>query len=296
MYTGTEIFDMSIVIIDDLTDTGVVSDTQSREYKNRAPYLLDMWQHEISKNGMEPKTFEISCFRKKNLLGELDQFQAVEHTGTDQTYESSQGGNCFFFGVDANATVYVEESVNGTWQAVTGSLIIDKTVPTPFTGIINVVVSNSSFVYCKGTISPTSPSNAIRLRFSGNYYYRHNNRTINPNKYPTADKVPDFKAWYKIDMPVDFINKTQVIDEFPEWQYSEANNHRWEGNKEIYVLFSYEGVIRIKYAPIPAKITALTQTLEVDENTAISGAYYLAKQFAIADQNTDLANVCSAKY
>lgn len=48
-YTGTEIFNISIAIIDELSDTGTVSDSQIAEYKNRAPYLLDMWQREIAR-------------------------------------------------------------------------------------------------------------------------------------------------------------------------------------------------------------------------------------------------------
>jgi hypothetical protein len=46
-YTGTEIFNMAIAVIDELSDSGSVSEAQVREYKNRAPFLLDMWQHEL---------------------------------------------------------------------------------------------------------------------------------------------------------------------------------------------------------------------------------------------------------
>jgi hypothetical protein len=45
-YTGTEIFNMAIAAIDELSDTGSVSDSQVKEYRFRAPYLLDMWHRE----------------------------------------------------------------------------------------------------------------------------------------------------------------------------------------------------------------------------------------------------------
>lgn len=48
-YTGTEIFNIAIAVIDELSDTGTVVDSQVREYKNKAPYLLDLWQHELKK-------------------------------------------------------------------------------------------------------------------------------------------------------------------------------------------------------------------------------------------------------
>lgn len=48
-YTGTEIFEMAVVVIDELSDTGTVNDSQVKEYKYKAPRLLDMWQREIAR-------------------------------------------------------------------------------------------------------------------------------------------------------------------------------------------------------------------------------------------------------
>lgn len=38
---------MAIAVIDELSDAGTVSDSQVKDYKNRAPFLLDIWQHEL---------------------------------------------------------------------------------------------------------------------------------------------------------------------------------------------------------------------------------------------------------
>lgn len=295
-YTGTEVFNMSISIIDEISDTGTISDAQVKEYKNRAPYLLDMWQKEMAKSGDLFKTFEKSMFRKKNLLGDTIQFTAIEHETTDQQYEANSAAYCFYFGVDGPATVYIEELIGGSWQNVSGTCIYSGGTETAFTGVINADTDTSSFRYYKGLLSPTSPNNRMRIRFSGNYYYRHTHRALCPYKYPTIDKVPDFLPWIKITMPDDFKSRSQMINEYPMWQYDESNNHRWEGKNELYVLFSYEGVIRIKYVPVPTKITSLTQTIEVDDITAMSGAYYLAEHFAMADQNTELAQRCKEKF
>ena len=134
------------------------------------------------------------------------------------------------------------------------------------------------------------------MTISGIYYFKHNNRALSAYKLPSASKVPDFKPWVKITMPADFKSRTQIINETQMWQYSESNNHKWEGNNELYVLFSYEGIIRIKYIPIPVEITTLEQTLEIDDISAQSGAYYLAEHFAMADQNDTLAAMCRNKY
>jgi hypothetical protein len=46
-YTGTELFNLAIAVIDELSEAGTVNEAQVKEYKNRAPALLDLWQHEI---------------------------------------------------------------------------------------------------------------------------------------------------------------------------------------------------------------------------------------------------------
>lgn len=47
-YTGLDVFNRSIAIIDELSDSGAIVDSQIREYKHRAPYLLDLWQQEMA--------------------------------------------------------------------------------------------------------------------------------------------------------------------------------------------------------------------------------------------------------
>jgi hypothetical protein len=294
MYTGKEIFDNAVSIIDELSDSGTVMDSQVKEYKARAPYLLDMWEKEIAKSGDLYKTFEISCKRKKNLLGDLNQYGViVENNGETNAYTAA-GANCFYLETDGDCTVAFTE--NGA--PVSGSYTFNGGEETEFSGTINITVpeGTTSFLPIKGVLSLASQTSSITMTISGTYYFRHNNRALCPYKYPSALKVPDFKPWYKVTMPADFKSRSQVIDEFPSWQYESSGNHKWEGNNELYVLFSYEGIIRIKYIPIPAKITTLDQTLEVDDITAQSAAYYLAEHFAMSDMNDELAAMCRQKY
>ena len=292
MYTGKEIFDNSVSIIDELSDSGTVMDSQVKEYKARAPYLLDMWEKEIAKSGDLYKTFEISCKRKKNLLGDLSQMGAiVENNGETNVY-SAVGAYCFYLETDGDCTVTFTE--NGA--PVSGSYIFNGGEETAFSGTISITVpeGTTTFLPIRGIL--TTSGGSVTMTISGMYYFRHNNRALCPYKYPSAGKVPDFKPWVRIIMPEDFKSKSQIIDEFPMWQYQTGENHKWEGNNELYVLFSYEGIIRIKYIPIPTKITTLDQTLEVDDITAQSAAYYLAEHFAMSDMNDELAAMCRQKY
>ena len=292
-YTGDEIFSRSIAILDELSDTGTVADSQIKEYKYRAPYLLDLWQHEMAKTGDFFKTFELSCFRKKNLLGDVSQMgMIIENNAESQAY-SGTGAYCFYVEVDGDCTLTFAENgapLSGTYSFNGGTV-------TAFAGTINITVpaGTTSFLPIRGVL--TAFGGAVTMTISGTYYFRHSNRALSVYKFASADKVPDFKPWYKVTMPTDFKSKSQIISEYPSWQYQEGSpSIKWEGANELYVMFSYEGLIRIKYIPVPTKITVITQTLEVDEITASSGAYYLAEHFAMADQNDELAKKCKEKY
>jgi hypothetical protein len=169
-YTGTEIYEMAIVILDELTDTGTVSDSQSKEYRYRAPRLLDMWQHEAAKNG---------------------RLEAIEE------YENTD-----------------EDNVN---------------------------------------------------------------------------------KWTKLTLPANINRIKDVIFEDADSQPTTINYKRF-GKTDIYFYFTQTGTARVLYIPIPEKITDLAQTIEISEDCAISGAYYLAEHFAMADQNDELAARCRQKY
>ena len=93
-------------------------------------------------------------------------------------------------------------------------------------------------------------------------------------------------------MPTNFNSITQITEENPR----SGLFHKWENSKDLYVGYYFEGVLKITYKPTPTKITALTQTIEVSESSATSGAYYLAEHFAMTDQNSELAQRCREKY
>lgn len=293
MYTGTEIFSQAIAILDELSDSGTIVESQIKEYKHRAPYLLDLWQREMIKNGDLFKTFELSCFRKKNLLGDTSQLGIIiENNAEPQSYSAS-GAYCFYIEVDGDCTLTFTE--DGT--PLSGKYSFNGGAETAFTGTVNITVpaGTTSFLPIRGILAASGGT--VTMTISGTYYFKHNNRALSPYKFATADKVPDFKPWYKVQMPSDFKSRSQIISEYPSWQYQEGSSSvKWEGANELYVMFSYDGIIRIKYIPVPTKITDLSQTIEVDDISAVSGAYYLAEHFAMADMNDELARRCKEKF
>lgn len=281
MYTGTEIFNMAIAVIDELSDTGVVSDSQVKEYKYRAPYLLDMWQHEMAKNGDLYKTYEFSNKKITNQLGESRLSIIEEVINTELIYGPVTGSQAYYFEVDNAATVYIEENINGVWT-------VNATINVP------EPAADNYFMPYKG-LTGAAVTNQVRIRFSGLYYYRTCNVCLYQYLFQ-ADKVPDFVPFRKVTMPDDFKSIAQVIDQYPTNQYTPDTVCKWEGGNALYVSYFYEGIVRIVYIPVPAKITSLTQTLEVDETSCISAVYYIAEHFALADQNDGLADRCRSKY
>ena len=283
-YTGTEIFNQAIAIIDELSDTGTIVDSQIAEYKYRAPYLLDMWQkedHDIY------NTIEISRKPMVNLLGE--RFKVEEHIATDRIFESNKHANSIYFKVDNEAIVYIEEYANGSWINATGFYSQDDGIQTAFTGLITVTALTKP---SKFKCIITSTGDKTRIRFSGNYYYLFYNFALFEAAFPTCSRVPEYGEYVKYAMPSNYDSITQITEENPK----AGLYHKWENNSDLLVNYYFDGVLKITYKPNPIKITSLTQTLEVSESSSISGAYYLAEHFAMADQNSELAQRCKEKY
>lgn len=293
-YTGTEILQLMSSVIDDLNSSG--SPSANVADQKRVIGLLDLWQHEMMKASDVRKEYPISCYRKNNLLGDIGCFRIIENNGETQTYQAV-GAHCFYLEVNGDCTL--EISVGGS--SVTGEYSFNGGTDTAFSDAISISVPESTLspaqkpFYAIRGIFTADDSATVTMTISGSYYFRHMNRALSNYKFESASDVPDFKPWYKVDMPSDFKSRSQVIDEYPSFQYAEDSSHKWEGN-ELYVNFGYEGLIRIKYVPIPTKITALTQTLEIDEITAASAAYYLAEHFFRADTNDTAADRCAKKF
>ena len=286
-YTGTEIFNMSVAILDELSDTGTIVDAEIKEYKYRAPYLLDLWQKEYAKKGSLFNTVEINRKPITPLYG--DRSNIMEHIDEDKTYETSEAAHSFCFKVDNECSVYVEEYVGGAWVNATGTYSQDGGTATAYTGAITVTALTSP-ASIKGLITATGTK--ARLRFTGSYYYQFYNFALYAAAFPTCARVPEYGEYIKYAMPTNFNSITQITQEIPQT----GLYHRWENSKDLYINYDFEGVLKITYKPTPTKITLLTQTIEVAESSAISGAYYLAEQFALADQNSELAAMCAAKY
>lgn len=272
--TALQIFEHTMALMDELNDDGTVADNTA-DYRARSPRIINVLQNELMPVGDLYKTHEISNSYIENQLGE--HFDIIEHEDSDLIYEAI-GSKAYYFEVDGEATVYVEEEIAGVWTALT-------TVSAP-----NTV---TSFTAYKGSLTPSSTSNKVRLRFSGTKYYRTNNRALFAYSFNT---VPDYRPWIKKQMPTDFKSIDQIIAEYPDKQYVINNDYKWEGKRDLYINYSYNGSLRIIYKPILTPITTINDTLEIDDMTAYNILPWGLGQALLATENPSLSDFMGQKY
>lgn len=266
MITAQTIYDMAMDFMDKRNQTGVIDTTKTARYRVRTPSILTSWQSELAKTGDLYSKKEIPCKPIPSLFGLISGFDTLEHLSVDLTKEVTKPCKAYSFEVDGEATIYIEDYTT-QWNVL---------------ATINVPSDVISYTNYNGIVTPTNGATKSRIRFSGSYYYKATNYAL--FDYPLkASQVPKYAPWVKYQMPADFKSVDQIIDEYPDRQYAKDSTYKWEGRKDLYLNYYYEGKVRIVYKPIPIPITDLSQTLEVDDITAMSGAYFLASHLLLTE-------------
>lgn len=280
--TAQDIFYKVRALLDEYSDEGIITpDADVADMQAKSILLIDSAQKELYKSGKLYKKHEFTRKPYENLLGTLTSFDIVEYVGTPQYYPV-QGVKAKAYYLEADGEtddVAVQELENGTWID-----LIPISIP-------NTVTSMTSY---KGSITPTTPGNLIRLKFGGTYQYQHQNRALFSAPF-AATKVPDYRPWVKYTMPDNFRSVDSIVEEYPARQYGQAAMSKWEGYKDLYINYFYEGTVRIVYKPVPVTITAITDTLEIDDISVQAIAYYVAARLA-PFENASLVNFFEGKY
>lgn len=101
--------------------------------------------------------------------------------------------------------------------------------------------------------------------------------------------------WLKFLLPVRLKSIKQILFLDSDSQLKPIQRRQY-GKSDIYFYFTETGTVKMLYTNIPVKITSLSQVLEVDDITAVSGAYYLAEQYAAGEEETTVAAICKRKF
>lgn len=262
-----DIFNLAMDLMAKRTQTGSIDPTKTAKYAAYSPGLLSLWQNEMAKSGDLYSTFEISNTPVDNMLGNGTGFDIVEYKGiTDLIYDCAGQAYAYYFEADKPCTVYIED------------------LTTKWNTLVTIVIpaGTKSFIQNKGLVAPTSGSTRSRIRVTGGYYARIVNRALFGVQFQ-ADNIPDYRPWVKHQVPIDFKSIDDIIDEYPDKKYSIDSDFKWEGRRDLYISYYYVGNVRVIYKPIPTKITDLSQTIQVDDITCNSGAYFLAAHLLLVE-------------
>lgn len=277
--TAEQVFILGMALADEMTDTiNLVNASDTASYKARTPGILTLLQAELVRQGDLYKTFEFSNKPVDNILGNGFDYQAF--TGTDISIQSNGQCKAYSFDVDGEATVYIEDFTVG-WNILA---TVSATDP-----------ATRQFTTYKGVVVPSSGATASRIRFSGTYSYNFTNFALYA-PYMKLARIPDYAPWVKVSLPADFKSLDQVVNETELKQYLKDTDYKWEGHKDLYVRYDFEGVVRINYRPIPAVVTATTDVLELDDVTCRTLLPYGLAAELFKEENKDVSVFCKNRY
>jgi hypothetical protein len=284
METVRSLFDKARALLNEFTEEGVqLPEADYVDMLEKSVPLADMAQKELFKVGRLFNTFEFDNKPAPNLLGNISNFDIKDFTGTVQYYPNESGvagAKAYYFEVTRSAAVVtIEELQSGVWT----------TIHTP-----TITPNITSYTAFKGVITPLSSNNPIRMKFSGISHYRHINRCLFSYPFVLAD-IPDYKPWYKVTMPSNFRSISQITEEFPDRQYAKSSTYKWEGFKDLYVNYYYEGKVRVIYKPIPTTLNDTEDVLEIDDITSQAIVYYIAARLA-PFKKKELVNFFESKF
>jgi hypothetical protein len=264
MFTALDIFGIAMDLISKRSPNGTIDAGKTASYRARSLGLLTLWQNIMSRTGNIYSTFEFDSKPIPNLIS--NGFEIQEHIDEDKTFEVPGIVKAYCIEADAPGTIYIEDFANA-WNAL---------------ATITVPSSVTSFTQYKAVVIPTSGATKSRIRLSGTTYYKVINIALYP--YPVlADRIPDYAPMVKHKMPDDFKSIDQIVNESPIQGYTRDGDFAWEGRNILLVDYDYVGKVRVIYKPVPITITALTQTLQVDDIVAMSGSYYLASHLLLIE-------------
>ncbi len=277
--TVQEVFEITMDLIDERLDTGVIDVTDTASYKVKTPGILNVLQAELLKPGDLFSTFSISNKPIENKLGFKSEFNVINYEGTEQIYIANSSIKAYYFEVDDASTVFVEDYTTG-WNIL-------ATVS---------ATSTNGFTAYKGIVTPTANATQSRLRFTGTYYYRHVNRALFNVPFLSSTKVPDYRPWVEKAMPSDFESVDEIINEFYEQNYTKDASFKWEGRNKLFIDYYYEGNIRIVYHPIPIKLTATTDTLQLNDITSRTILPYGLAAHLLLSENSQSASFFQQRF
>lgn len=278
----------TIALINNKTASGnliALTDPNQIDYLARVPSLANAAQKEIAATAKKIiANYRFSQYPVLNgLSNPITMFDVIEHTNNDITYTVS-GATAYYFEVDNQADVYIEESINGVF------------VPLPVPIHISVTAKPTGFQSYTGYINPFNSANVIQIRFSGNYEYRARYIALFTQRFATLTDIPPYTRYNTYTMPTDYFQlvpdgvvfKGNQTDGYP---YVKTADYFWQGFNQICINYYNKGEYTIYYYRYPTTIndsTLDTYTFEID-NEAVELIPYYCAGYLLMDEKPNIA-------
>ncbi len=272
--TGQEIFEIAMDLIDERLDTGLLSSDDTISYQVKSPGIITALQNELIKVGEFYSTHEIDNYPVSPIIGSLTY---GEHDDLDKEFEGAKACKSYYFEANGPATVYIED-YTGSWNVL---------------ATVTVPVTVTNFTAYSGSVTATANATKSRIRFSGDYYYNYTNFALYSQNFYS---VPEYTPWIKKEMPDDFKAVDSIVKEYEYQKYINDGIFKWENRKDLYISRRYKGKVRIKYIPTLTTITALSDTLELDDTTCLQVLPYGLAALLLIHENDTVADFMQQKF
>jgi len=193
-----------------------------------------------------------------NLLNVYSSFNIVQHLEADIEV-SAIGAKSYYFEVDGNCVVYLEESISGVWTNLATLTIV---------GI-------SGFTEYKGLITPSSTTNIVRMRFTGPYPFNIRRTALYGYTFASSSDVPKFQPYIKYPLPSDYVSMNKVVQNSDDRLHATLIDYSIE-KKNIVINYYYIGSFDVLYFKRPAKLVIDTDEPEIQEQNHAYLAYFAA--------------------
>ena len=97
-------------------------------------------------------------------------------------------------------------------------------------------------------------------------------------------------------MPSNFKSVEAIVKEYEYQRYELDGIFKWENRNKLFVKHGFKGKIRIKYVPTLTTLTAMTDTLELDDTTCLQVLPYGLAALLLVHENPPIANFMQQKF
>lgn len=262
------------LVVESIVNGIAVPSAKNNDYLLLHNTLANSAQIEISQIKKIHAKHSITQNPIDNQLGRFQGFDMIQHLDTDLVETQAVGSRAYYFEVDNNATIYFEEYTGGIWVQIKASISH---------------VGVGGFTAYKGLLSPSSLTNDVRIRFSGNFPYNIRNRALYAYTFSSVANVPDYTPYISYTLPTDFMELNKVVYRGDTRVYDNYMGYKWEGRRTIVLNYYEQGSFDVLYYKYPTAITPTsldTVEYEVDIEAQPLIPLYVASKWVAEEKPT----------